>query len=245
MALSQRQPIASDGPALRVSGITPLTTIDFPDHLTCVLYSQGCPLRCGYCQNPNLIPFETDEEQLDWPAVEQFLQRRIGLLEAVVFSGGEPTLQPGLHAAMRAVVRLGFKVGLHTAGVSCSRLAELLGLLDWVGLDVKAPDDLYQRVTGRRHQARENHRCLELLLNSTTPFECRTTVHWQLLQPDDLLRLARQLAEWGVRQYAVQISHGHSCLDPALKQNPALPTALKAGLQTELSGLFERFEWRE
>ena len=231
--------------ALQISGITPLTTIDYPDHLACVVYTQGCPLRCGYCQNPHLIPFETGDGAISWGQVLDFLQQRRGLLEAVVFSGGEPTLQPGLRGAMLNAIELGYKVGLHTAGVSASRLAELLGLLDWVGLDVKAPGHLYPQVTGRAHQAAQNRRCLALLLESGNPFECRTTVDWRLMQPDDLLLLAEQLQQQGVQHYAVQINHGGTCLDPKLRQPALIDPGQKALLRQKLDRLFPRFEWRE
>ena len=71
-----------------------------------------------------------------------------GLLDAVVFSGGEPTLQAGLLDAMLEVRELGFKIGLHTAGMYPQRLAAILPLMDWVGMDVKAPFADYARITG-------------------------------------------------------------------------------------------------
>ncbi|MBV1787501.1 anaerobic ribonucleoside-triphosphate reductase activating protein [Marinobacterium sp. D7] len=230
---------------LRVSGMTPLTTIDFPDHLACVLYTQGCPLRCRYCHNPQLIPFGDQPGSISWPEIEEFLHRRQGLLEAVVFSGGEPTLQPALAAAMAAVRELGFKVGLHTAGVSPERLAQLLPLVDWVGLDVKAPYQRYPQVTGRNHQAQQNRNSLELLLDSGIPFECRTTVDWRLFPPDELHDLACQLADLGVEHYAVQINQARNCLDPALEQMVTLPTEQLANLRDRLDELFPVFVWRE
>ena len=229
---------------LQVSGMTPLTTIDFPDHLACVLYTQGCPLRCGYCHNPELIPFQTDTEPLSWSDIDGFLKRRQGLLEAVVFSGGEPTLQPGLREAMLNVKQRGYKVGLHTAGVQPSRLKAVLSQLDWIGLDVKAPSHLYARVTGRHNQAFKNRQSLQLLLASGIAFECRTTVSWQLLQPEDVLLLARQLAAMGVTRYALQISHGNNCLDPRLQRPVSLATGQLTELRQALESLFTVFEWR-
>ena len=81
--------------ALRVGGMVPLTTLDYPGLLACVLFCQGCAWRCRYCHNPDLIPAR-GEQEIPWPQVLEFLRRRQGLLQAVVFSGGEPTLQEGL-----------------------------------------------------------------------------------------------------------------------------------------------------
>ncbi|BBB27043.1 anaerobic ribonucleoside-triphosphate reductase activating protein [Amphritea japonica] len=229
---------------LQVSGMTPLTTIDFPDHLACVLYTQGCPLRCGYCHNPELIPFQADTVPVSWDDIDDFLLRRQGLLEAVVFSGGEPTLQAGLPVAIRRVKDRGYKVGLHSAGVQPARLKTILNHLDWVGLDVKAPSHLYARVTGRINQAVKNRQSLQLLLASGIAFECRTTVSWQQLQPEDILLLARQLAAEGVTRYALQVSHGQNCLDPRLRGTISLGAEPLADLRRDLESLFSVFEWR-
>ena len=79
---------------LRIGGLTPLSTTDYPGQLAAAVFCQGCPWRCGYCHNPHLIP-ATVKQGIDWVEVMRFLERRRGLLDAVVFSGGEPTLQPG------------------------------------------------------------------------------------------------------------------------------------------------------
>lgn len=230
---------------LPVGGITPLTTIDFPDHLACVLYTQGCPLRCGYCQNPHLIPYRGASEAMAWPAVETWLESRRDFIEAVVFSGGEPTIHDDLREAMLRASKLGFKIGLHSAGVNANRLADLLGLVDWIGLDVKAGPDQYRLITGRSHLDIQNARCVDLLLASGTAFECRTTVNWHLFAPEQVLRLGEDLAGRGVRHYAIQLSHGQGCLDPGLAE-PCRPEAeVLLQLRRDLEGLFPRFEWRE
>ena len=123
---------------LRVGGFTPLSTTDYPNYLSAVVFCQGCPWRCGYCHNPHLLPAHAPGE-IAWSDVLSFLRRRWGLLDAVVFSGGEPLAQAGLGDAMRTIRRMGFRVGLHTAGTYPSRLAQVLSLVDWIGFDIKAP----------------------------------------------------------------------------------------------------------
>ena len=97
---------------LRVGGLVPLTTLDYPGLLACVLFCQGCAWRCRYCHNPELIA-PRGAEEIPWPRLLDFLRRRQGLLQAVVFSGGEANLQAALSDAMRTVRELGFRVGLH------------------------------------------------------------------------------------------------------------------------------------
>ncbi|CAG1013383.1 hypothetical protein BURC_00412 [Burkholderiaceae bacterium] len=189
--------------ALRVGGVTRLTTIDFPGRLAAVVFLQGCPWRCGYCQNPALIPADVPGS-IPWDDVIAFLQCRRGLLDGVVFSGGEPTLQAGLADAVVQVRELGFEVGLHTAGMYPERLAALLPSLDWVGLDIKAPFDLYDGVTGVPASGAKVRDSLGHLLRSGVPHECRTTWHLGLFQIEQLQALAATLADLGVAHWSLQ-----------------------------------------
>lgn len=180
-----------------------------------MVFCQGCPWRCRYCHNPHLIPREA-EGLTSWSEVEAFLQRRRGLLDAVVFSGGEPTLQPGLAQACQTARALGFKVGLHTAGPYPERLAEVLPLVDWVGLDIKARFEMYQAITGVPGSGARARESLDLLLAVGVSYEVRTTVHPALLDGAQALILARDLARLGVRNYAVQVFRPQGCADAGL-----------------------------
>ena len=196
--------------ALRVAGITPFTTIDFPGKLSAVAFLQGCPWRCVYCQNPWMQPPEVspDLEHDSWEKLEALLKRRKGLLDGVVFSGGEPTVDPALPDAVRKVKAMGFAVGLHTGGMIPKRLEEILPLIDWVGLDVKAPPadaELYDRVTGRAHSAAHFLESFRLIQASGVPFECRTTAHPDYLPEEKLIELARWLKAQNVETFALQI----------------------------------------
>ena len=117
------------GTQLKVAGLTPMTTVDFPDRLAAVVFCQGCPLRCRYCHNPELLPRKS-EQLIPWPEILDFLRQRQGLIDALVFSGGEPTQQRALPQAIAEARALGYEIGLHTAGVYPQRLKQLLPLLD-------------------------------------------------------------------------------------------------------------------
>ncbi len=112
-----------------------------------MIFCQGCPWRCRYCHNQGLLDPNANT-LIHWREVRDFLTRRVGLLDAVVFSGGEPTAQNALAAAIPEVRALGFKIGLHTSGAYPERLRRLLPLLDWVGLDIKSLPEGYDEITG-------------------------------------------------------------------------------------------------
>ncbi|MCG5530496.1 anaerobic ribonucleoside-triphosphate reductase activating protein [Halorhodospira halochloris] len=157
---------------LRVGGMTPCSTVDFPDALAAVIYCQGCPWRCHYCHNPELLPAR-GENQLDWADLLAWLRRRQGLLDAVVFSGGEPTMQPGIVDAVKAVHDLGFKVGLHTAGSYPQRLQEVLAWVDWVAMDIKGEWADYPEVTGVANSAEKARVSVEAVKASGVAYELR------------------------------------------------------------------------
>jgi pyruvate formate lyase activating enzyme len=205
-------------PTLAVGGVTPLTTIDFPGELAAVVFCQGCPWRCRYCQNGHLLQ-RTFRSEIAWQDVTGLLHRRRGLLDAVVFSGGEPTLQRGLPDAVGEVRALGFKVGLHSAGCYPERLDELLPAVDWVGLDIKALPQDYTALTGVPGSGERALESLDYLVESGVPHEVRVTVHDALLPPDKLQRLIDLLVAHGAGEVILQRCRTQHVLDPNLGDN--------------------------
>ncbi len=184
-----------------IGGLTPFSSVDWPGQLAAVVFVAGCPWRCHYCHNPHL---QTRARALEWRDVHMFLQQRAGLLDAVVFSGGEPLSEPRLPQLMQEARALGFKIGLHTGGIYPARMAEVLPLVDWVGLDIKTTAPRYDALTGRRGSAAPVDACLDLLLQHGCAFECRTTWHPDWLPEPELLALAQNLSRRGVKHYALQ-----------------------------------------
>lgn len=188
---------------LRLGGLTPLTSIDFPGRLAAVLYCQGCPWRCSYCHNQELLD-ATAPATLPWAQAHDFLRRRQGLLDGVVFSGGEPTLQAALPSALDVVRTLGMQTALHTAGMYPERLAALLPRLDWVGLDIKARPGRYDAITASPGSGTRAFAALDVLARSGANYECRTTWHAALFGVDELFALAEDLRARGAQHWALQ-----------------------------------------
>lgn len=195
---------------LKVGGYAKFTSTDYPGELAAVVFVQGCPWRCGYCHNPHLQPRDA-APAIEWSDLLTFLEGRAGLLDAVVFSGGEPTLDPALEDAMRSVKALGFKVGLHTAGIYPGRLKEVLPLVDWVGLDIKTSFEAYDELTGASGSAKAAHAAARLVIESGVPYEFRTTVHPRLTTRQHIATLAQQVSEMGCESYALQDFRSVGC----------------------------------
>ena len=187
---------------LAIAGITPFTTVDWPGKLAAVAWLAGCPWRCPYCHNHEL--WTPDAAQYRLADLLGLLEQRRGLLDGVVFSGGEPLAQPGLPHAVARAKELGFEVALHTGGAYPEALAEVLPQLSWVGFDVKAPWERYDAITGQPGSSGPARESLRLVLDARVPMEARTTWHPALLTPDDIDALAAQLAAEGVPAWRVQ-----------------------------------------
>lgn len=227
---------------LRIGGFTPLSASDWPGQLAAVVFCQGCPWRCGYCHNPHLLAARGSEE-IAFDDVLAFLARREGLLDGVVFSGGEPLAQAGLSDALRAVRSMGFRAALHTGGAYPQRLAAVLPLVDWVGFDVKAPFADYASITGAAGSGEDARASARLVIESGVACEFRTTVHPRQLRPRNVRRLADEVAGMGVRHYVLQAFRSQGCADAALASDPT-PPFLTPSLAAQIAPRFASFTLR-
>ncbi len=224
---------------LRIGGFTRLTTIDYPGELAAVVFCQGCPWRCRYCHNTDLL--DTHEAaRLSWPDIRGFLKQRVGLLDAVVFSGGEPTAQGALAGAIADARALGYKIGLHTSGAYPERLRPLLTLVDWIGLDIKALPGDYAAITSVADSGARAWESLDMLLNAGIALEVRTTLMpgWT---PEQVGALGHALADAGVVNYRIQTCDTANALDPGLIGHWTPPRQLIELLDT---GRFPNFSIR-
>jgi pyruvate formate lyase activating enzyme len=138
---------------------------------------------------------------------------------------------------------MGFKVWLHTAGTYPERLSALLPLLDWVGMDIKAPFSAYERITRTPESGARARESLSLLLDSGVKYEVRTTLHAGLLNTEEVLALARELAEAGVQDFVLQAFRPQGCAEPLLCQVDGTAVSWDM-LRSEIQLLFPRFSIR-
>ena len=135
---------------MKIYGFQKLTLLDYPEHLAALVFTGGCNFRCPWCHNGDLIHPSSDMPRLDEREVLSQLERRASMLEGVVISGGEPTLQPDLRDFITSCRNMGYKIKLDTNGSRPEILIPLLedGLVDYVAMDIKADKKTYGTAAG-------------------------------------------------------------------------------------------------
>jgi anaerobic ribonucleoside-triphosphate reductase activating protein len=175
-----------------VAGMVKSSLVDYPGLVSCVLFLPFCNFDCYYCHNRSLIDGSFTELDLD--SVYQFLEKRKNLLDAVVISGGEPTLQPDLFSHLEKVKSLGYKIKLDTNGSSPSIIQSMLNknLCDYVAVDYKAPKAKYESICGNDAEPGNVLETINILVKNACSFEVRTTVIPELSK-EDLICMAKEL----------------------------------------------------
>lgn len=179
---------------MNISGIVKSSLIDYPGLVSCVLFVPGCNYSCFFCHNRSLI--DGSHIIMTPQYVTDFLQRRAGLLDGVVISGGEPTLQSDLIPFMGTVRALGYQLKLDTNGSFPEVIEEILklGLCNYFAVDYKAPAAHYPKICGKGSDADPVLRTIRLLAEKNVPFEVRTTVIPQL-GSEELITMAKEIPE--------------------------------------------------
>ena len=190
---------------IRIGDIEKFSIVDMPGKIAAVVFMQGCPWRCPFCYNQSLQN-PNGRSEAKWEHLLHLLEHRRGILDAVVFSGGEPLRQSNLPQAMDAVKAMGFEIGLHTGGYNPEAFAKVLDKVSWVGFDIKAPfvAEHYQRATGGIGDVEKIKHSLDMLIKSGVHFECRTTCDPRLLNIADIYKIADELSALGVKEYYIQ-----------------------------------------
>jgi pyruvate formate lyase activating enzyme len=225
--------------------------VEYPGKVATVLFTGGCSFRCPFCYNAPLVLRHEEIPDLDSEAVLGYLAGSSRLYQAVVVSGGEPTLHPDLPAFFEQVGALGLLRGLETNGSRPEALAGLLarGLVEYVALDVKAPLEwpAYRRAAGLEQGGQELlervKASVALLRSAAIEVEFRCTAVPGLHSAPDLLALAGQLA--GAHRFVLQSFRPGRTLSPELSSAGTFPADVLRQVAGEIRGLFACLEVRQ
>lgn len=189
---------------IRIGGIQKLSLVDYPGHVAAALFLAGCNMRCGYCHNPELVLPERLAPSIPVEEVMIFLKSRVGRLDGVVISGGEPTVQEDLPELCRRIKALGFDVKLDTNGTHPSMVRQMIdeGTIDFIAMDVKGPLEKYVEIAARPIDLEAITENVRLMIDSGIDHEFRTTIVREQLEVADFEKIG-QLVK-GAKRFALQ-----------------------------------------
>jgi len=192
---------------MKIGGLQKVSLIDYPGKISGIIFTQGCNFRCPYCHNPELVDPKLYGPCLNEEDILQFLMTRLGKLDAVTITGGEPTLQDDLIPFIQKIRKMGFAIKLDSNGSRPDVMAHLIRekLLEFIALDVKAPAEKYESVINAPVDIDLIRESIQLVLKAKIRYEIRTTVVTSLLSQKDILAIGREIT--GAKQYALQKFH--------------------------------------
>jgi pyruvate formate lyase activating enzyme len=209
---------------MTIAGLQKTSLIDYPGLVSCVIFLTGCNFACPYCHNPELargrLPAGGGMALADLAA---FLQARQGFLDAVVITGGEPTLSADLVDISRAIKSMGYRLKLDTNGSRPGVLARLLdaGLVDYLAMDLKTLPEEYAPHLSPRPCAQALIDSIRIIQTSGLPHEFRTTCVRPFVDVERIAAMARCITDAPL--YALQALQTESLLNPDFFPAPPEP----------------------
>ncbi len=202
------------GEKIRLAGLQKLTLIDYPNKMACIIFTVGCNFKCPFCHNASLV--NGTEDYIDQDSVLDFLQKRKGILEGVVITGGEPLLNGDIADFLEKIKQIGYPVKLDTNGTNPKLLKELVNkkLVDYVAMDIKNSFENYINATGNvKLNLEAINESIDFLLEGTVDYEFRTTVVKGIHTTQDIVSIAKHIKS-AKRYYLQQYKPSNENLSP-------------------------------
>lgn len=161
---------------MKISGFDKLTLLNYPDKVACTIFTSGCNLRCPFCHNSGLVTNNYNEISFD--SIYEYLKKRIGILDGVCITGGEPLIHADIKDYIKKIKDLGYLVKIDTNGCNPKLLKELidLKLVDYIAMDIKNIYSKYDITSGVKVNIDNIKKSISIIENSGIDYEFRTTI---------------------------------------------------------------------
>ena len=161
---------------MKISGFDKLTLLNYPDKVACTIFTSGCNLRCPFCHNSGLVTNNYNEISFD--SIYEYLKKRIGILDGVCITGGEPLIHADIKDYIKKIKDLGYLVKIDTNGCNPKLLKELidLKLVDYIAMDIKNIYSKYDINSGVKVNIDNIKKSISIIENSGIDYEFRTTI---------------------------------------------------------------------
>ena len=178
---------------IQITGLQKLTLLDYPERTAAILFLPGCNLRCPFCHNSELI--HTKQPTIDYKNIEQYLIKRKNMLDGIVITGGEPSLQD-ITPLLKQIKNLGYQIKIDTNGLKPKQIQSWTEqrLVDYIAMDIKNSPTKYPTTCGcQQINMSDIYESIHLIMNANIEYEFRTTVVNPLHQPEDFTDIGTML----------------------------------------------------
>ena len=181
---------------MNIAGVQKVTLLDYPGKVACEIFTQGCNFECPFCQNSSLIPI-TNTGEFSEEEIFEYLNLRKNILDGVVITGGEPTVQKDLKSFIKKIKDLGLLVKLDTNGGNPKVFQELIDekLVDYVAMDIKNIFNKYNITAGKKINLDNIKKSIEILKASKIDYEFRTTIIKEMHSLDDIISICKLVGD--------------------------------------------------
>ena len=200
---------------MNIAGVQKVTLLDYPGKVACEIFTQGCNFECPFCQNSSLIPI-TNTGEFSEEEIFEYLNLRKNILDGVVITGGEPTVQKDLKGFIKKIKDLGLLVKLDTNGGNPKVLQELIDedLVDYVAMDIKNIFNKYNITAGKKINLDNIKKSIEILKASKIDYEFRTTIIKEMHSLDDIISICKLVGN--AKYYLQNFEDSENVLDHSL-----------------------------
>lgn len=224
-----------------IGGLQKTTLIDYPGQVAATVFLTGCNFRCSFCYSSELVLPEKIKKQpkISEKELFDFLRKRRGLLEGIVICGGEPTCNEDLPEFIRKIKEMGFSVKLDTNGSNPEMLKKLIDekLVDYVAMDIKAPKEKYDKITGVKVRVQNIEESIRILKEGTVDYEFRITVVPTLHSREDIIEIAKWIGP--AKRFFLQNFRAEKTIDSNLEKVKPCPIEFLKELKKEIAPYFE------
>lgn len=200
---------------MNIAGVQKVTLLDYPGKVACEIFTQGCNFECPFCQNSSLIPI-TNTGEFSEEEIFEYLNLRKNILDGVVITGGEPTVQKDLKGFIKKIKDLGLLVKLDTNGGNPKVLQELIDedLVDYVAMDIKNIFNKYNITAGKKINLDNIKKSIEILKASKIDYEFRTTIIKEMHSLDDIVSICKLVGD--AKYYLQNFENSENVIDHSL-----------------------------
>jgi pyruvate formate lyase activating enzyme len=187
---------------MKIGGFQKTSLLDYPGEISSIIWTVGCNFNCPFCYNVDVV--KKTAEAISEKEIFSYLEKRKNVIDGLVISGGEPLLQKDITSFCERVKKLGYKIKIDTNGTFPEKLKELIDkkLVDYIAMDIKAPEEKYSKLAGKKANIKKIQKSIEIIRNSGLDYEFKTTFVPGFLCKEDIKEIGKWLE--GSEKYFLQ-----------------------------------------